>query len=298
LALLVAALAAFAPPARGQAPELRAAASLFVPGLGQALNGDYVEGGAQFGLFLVLDRQYQVLINQPDYINPNDRTDSNRNITINRTSFDADLYATALTDLPFYSAFSAYRDARQLSANQGYSTPAPQETLDQAAVAPFQWEYLKRPTAWIPALIALGSALVPPTGSSYLYRPERGLTRTEMTFGFAGQFEMVAVGEESFFRGVLNNGFSSAFGENWGLAGSSVVFGLAHAGVGAQATPFEATVFGAYLGWLQQRNDYDIREGVAIHFWWDFLTALAMLHTRTAQSAQAPVRLAEVAFKF
>jgi hypothetical protein len=279
-------------------PELGAAASLIVPGAGQAANGDYVDAGAHLGTYLVLLNQYEVLINQSDYIRSSDRTDRDRNITINRTSFQADLYATALTDLSFYSAYAAYRDARQMIGNAGYATPAPRESLTEAAVAPFQWEYLQRPTTWIPVLIALAGALTPPDSNSYIYRPQGALTRDEMAYGFAGQFNMVAVGEESFFRGVLNNGFSSAFGENWGLASSSVAFGLAHAGVGAQATPAAATVFGAYLGWLHQRNDYDMREGVAIHFWWDFLTGIAMLHTRKTQVTDPPVRLAEVSFKF
>jgi hypothetical protein len=38
-----------------------------------------------------------------------------------------------------------------------------------------------------------------------------------------------------------------------------------------------AAVFGAYLGWLQQQNDYAIGQGVAVHFWWNFLTSLALL---------------------
>jgi hypothetical protein len=296
--VLAAVLCWCVPRAAAQVPELRAGASLLLPGLGQALNGDYAEGGAQLGLYLVLANQYLRLLDAPDYIKSTERTDRDRNITINRTSFDADLYGTALTDLSLYSAYGAYRDARQLRGNQGYATPAPQETLGQAAAAPFQWEYLQRPTAWLPVLIALGAAVSPPTSDSYLYRPQGGLTRDEMAYGMAGEFEMVAVGEESFFRGVLNNGFSSAFGENWGLAASSAVFGLAHAGVGAQATPAAATIFGAYLGWLHQRNDYDIREGVAIHFWWDFLTGIAMLKTRKAQVGDPPVRLAEIAFHF
>jgi hypothetical protein len=291
-------LALSASRAHAQAAEWRAAASFFAPGVGQALNGDYVEGGAQFGLYLVLAGQYLTLTGEPDYIKPGDRTDRKRNITINRTSFEADLYGTALTDLSLYSAYGAYRDARQQAGNRGYATPAPQETLAQAASAPFQWEYLQRPTTWLPVLVALAAAASPPTGASYLYRPQGGLTRDEMAYGFAGEFEMVAVGEESFFRGLLNNGFSSAFGENWGLASSSAVFGLAHAGVGAQATPLAATLFGGYLGWLHQRNDYDIREGVAIHFWWDFLTGIAMLKTRKAQVGDPPVRLAQVAFHF
>lgn len=279
-------------------PELKAAASLILPGLGQAANGDWAAAGAHLGLYLVLANQYEVLIRRDDYIRRRDRTDADRNITINRTSFAADLYATALTDLSLYSAFGAYRDARQTIGNRGYATPAPRESLDETALAPFQWTYLSRATTFIPLLFALAGAVTPADSNSYVYRPVGGLTREEMAEGFALQFEMVAVGEEGFFRGVLNNSFSDAFGETWGLVGSSAVFGLAHTGAGIQASGLGATVFGLYLGWLQQVNDYDIRQGVAIHYWWDFLVALSTLQQRQARTADRAVRIAQVALRF
>ena len=288
-----------APPhARAQQPELRAGASLLLPGLGQAANGDYIEGAVHFGSALVLVRQYDILVNRDDYIQPTDRTDRDRNITINGTSFYADFYGTALTDLSFYSAYGAYRDARQAMGNQGYATPAPHESLGEAAYAPFQWEYLSRYTTWVPLLFALYNAVTPPDAMSYVYQPIGGLTREEMGAASALQYEMVAVGEEAFFRGVLNNGLSSTLGETWGLVSSSAIFGLAHEGVGAQASGLEAGVFGLYLGWLHQRNDYDMRQGITLHFWWDFLTGLSLLQQRKGQTGDRPVRLAQVVLHF
>jgi len=298
LAALAAGLLLAPPTAWTQQPELRAGASLLIPGLGQVANGDDLEGGVHLGLYLVAARQYTILIDQPDYIAPADRIDDRRNITINRTSFEADLYGTALTDLSFYSAFGAYRDARLAMDNRGYATPAPHESLAEAAYAPFQWEYLSRLTTWVPLLFVLYGAVTPPDSSSYVYTSYRGLTRDELGTGFALQYEMVAVGEEGFFRGVLNNGFSNAFGETWGLITSTTAFGLAHMGQGTQASGLQAGAFGLYLGWLQQRNDYDIRQGVAIHFWWDFLVALATLQQRKAQAGSPPVQLAAVTLSF
>jgi hypothetical protein len=298
LAALALALPLAPPAARAQVPELRAAASFLIPGLGQVANGDYVEGGVHLGLTLVASRQYDILLKRDDYILPADQIDDHRNISINRTTFESDLYGTALTDLSLYSAFGAYRDARLAMDNRGYATPAPHESLAEAAYAPFQWEYLSRLTTWVPLLIALYGVVTPPDSSSYVYAPRGGLTRDELGAGFALQYEMVAVGEEGFFRGVLNNGFSSAFGETWGLVTSSTAFGLAHTGQGTQASGLQAGVFGLYLGWLQQRNDYDIRQGVAIHFWWDFLLGLAMLQQRKAQIGDRPVRLASVTLRF
>jgi membrane protease YdiL (CAAX protease family) len=128
-----------------------------------------------------------------------------------------------------------------------------------------------------------------------VYAPQGGLTRDEMAAGFGAQYEMVAVGEEAFFRGVLNNGLSSGLGEFWGLVASSALFGVAHNGQGATAYPAGAALFGLYLGWLQQHNEYRIGQGVAIHFWWDFLLSLALLQKH---SPDQQVTLAHVYLRF
>jgi membrane protease YdiL (CAAX protease family) len=267
-------------------PELDAAASFFIPGLGQAANGDYGAGALQFGASLVLYDQYAMLIEKDDYIPPEDRLDNkNKTIATNRTTFYADLYGSALLDLQFYSSYSAYRDARLLLNNEGYHTPMPDETLGALALAPFRWEFLSRPTTYVALILPLLAALSPASKDQLVYEPEPPLTRDEMGRGFALQFEGVAIGEEAFFRGVLNNGLSSGFGDTWGLVGSSTAFALAHTGAPGQATPLLAGAFGLYLGWLQQRNEFQIGEGVAIHFWWDFLISLGSLaqHEQNAQ---------------
>jgi len=286
-----------APAARAADPEWAALGSLLLPGVGQIANGDYAAGGAQVALTFVLVKQYSILINDPAYLEPKDRVDSANNlIHINRTSFDADLYGTALTDLTLYSAFGAYRDARNARDNRGYATPAPRESLGDLALAPFRWEFLSRPTTWVPLLAALYFAVSPPAEGTLRYAPDSTITRQQILTGSAVQFDMVAVGEEAFFRGLLNNGLSSSLGETWGLAASSTLFGLAHEGTGAQASIAGAALFGAYLGWLQQRNEYAIGEGVALHYWWDLLVTAGLLHERRA-SAQG-VRLMTIHWRF
>ncbi len=134
-------------------PELNAVASALVPGLGQAVNGDYVEGGLQFGASLVLFTNYVRLTEDDRFIEPDDRPDDqNKLIRTNRTTFEADLYGAALVNLTFYSAFGAYRDARLNLNNEGYDTPAPTESLGDLAAAPFNPEFLLRPTTWVPLM--------------------------------------------------------------------------------------------------------------------------------------------------
>lgn len=281
--LLLTVLSLMLLPAKSQGanPELAAAGSLFIPGLGQAANGNYVEGGAHLGLWLVVWRQYGILSEKDDFIEFEDRLDQDeRLIRTNRTTFSADLYATAGSNLAFYSAFGAYRDARLQRGNRGYSTPAPTESLAELALAPFNWDYLKRFTTYVPVLISAYVASLPADRERWLISREDSLGRDEMALGFAAQHEMVAVGEESLFRGVLNNSLSSSLGNTWGLVSSSALFGLAHDGTGGRATPFAAAAFGAYTGYLHQRNGFRIGEGVALHFWWNFLISLGMLQDR------------------
>lgn len=286
-------------PGTGRAadPEWAAVGSTLLPGVGQIANGDYLAGGFQLGLTFALANQYIILTDKPEYLKPKERVDSHDNfININRTTFDADLYGTALTDLTFYSAFAAYRDARNARNNRGYATPAPTESVGDLAISPFRWEYLSRPTTFIPLAAALYYATTPATDQRYVYKPDRTITRDTLRKGVFVQSEMVAVGEESFFRGFINNGLSDSLGEGWGLFLSSAIFGLAHEGIGGQATAGQATLFGLYLGWIQQRNDYDIREGVAIHFWWDFLVSLGMLQQRKDKTQE--IQLLHVNWRF
>lgn len=267
--------------ARAANPELNAVASLLVPGLGQTVNGDYGAGALQFGSAVVLATNYLRLTEDDRFIKFDDRIDEqNKLIRTNRTTFEADFYASAFTNLSLYSSFSAYRDARLALNNEGYETPAPSESLGELALAPFNPEYLFRPTTLIALVFPLLFAVTEPDDDRFLFQPDNTISRDELRVGYAGVHEMVAVGEESFFRGVLNNGFSNSLGEGWGLATSSLVFGLAHSGNPGQANELGATLFGVYTGYLQQINDYRIGQGVAIHFWWNFLVTLGMLNER------------------
>lgn len=295
-ALLGCALALAGGSASGAVPEWSAAASLLLPGAGQMANGEWSAGGAQMGLAFVLARQAQILQLSPDYLESDQRTDNaNMLVHVNRTSYEADLYNGALLNLSFYSSFAVYRDARAAMGNQGYSTPLPREGLADLAAAPFQWEHLRRATTWAPLLVVLYLAAEPPTAQRYLYQPEGSLSRDDLRAGAFFQDGMVAVGEETFFRGVLNTGLSDSLGEGWGLVSSSALFGLAHQGSPGQATIAGASLFGLYLGLLQQENDYRLGQGVAIHFWWDFLVTLGMLQERKPGQA---VQLLRVSIPF
>jgi len=259
-------------------PTIAAAASAIIPGLGQAAQGDYTTAAEHFSLFAVslgLGIHYQ---NQPDFLKDEDRYQHEREI-VNQTTLRRDFTLRIATDTALYSSFAAYRDGRSRDTRY-YRTPAPKESLTDLAVAPFKWEYLSRPTTFIP----LGIQLIAAANDRYgVYRApdvsKNALYAYELTAN-----EFTAVGEEGFFRGFLNNELSNQWGNGWGLAGSSAIFGLAHTGQGQAANAIQAGLAGAYLGWVHQRNGFQIGEGVAIHYWVNVIAGIAAIrHGGSAQ---------------
>lgn len=263
-------------------PEYSALFSLLYPGVGQIYNGDPLTGIAHMGSYTALVSNYFRGTEHPDYILPQNRYDGVNNIIhTNRQTFETDFYGQTAFNVNLYSIYAAYRDARQHPGNlRGYSTPPPQESLGDVFIAPFRPSLLARPTTFLPLLLPLYIATQKPTREDLVIVPDNTITRTELRRGYFLEHWGVAIGEEAFFRGYVNNGLSDWWGEGWGLAGSSVLFGLAHSGNPGQATGGGAFLYGLYLGWLHQRNDYDMSQGIAIHFWWNFLVSVAFTNER------------------
>jgi len=269
LASLAAAGAAHAQPS----PEIASLASLIIPGLGQASNSDYADAAAHFGVFAASVYGMQRYSREPDFIT-DDRRYQGDSEYINRTTLKYDYSARLATDTALYSSFAAYRDARRRS-DRYYRTPAPEESLGDLALAPFSWQYLSRPTTFIPIGLQLW-AVTRSQGGYGIYRGH-DVTARDLHIFNATANEATAVGEEGFFRGVLNNSLSSSYGNGWGLGLSSAVFGLSHNGQGQTASIAQATLAGAYLGWVQQKNDFAIGEGVAIHYWINVLAGISAI---------------------
>lgn len=277
--------------ARAQtSPPVAALASLIVPGLGQASNGDYKGAAAHFGTFAVSLSTALHYQDKPDFLSDDLRYDeANDREYINQTTLRRDFALRLATDTAFYSSYSAYRDARQ-RGERSYRTPAPKESLSDLALAPFSWKLLSRPTTFIP--LALQAWAVSRSRYAYgIYRSDDVGTR-ELHIYNATANEFTAVGEEGFFRGFVNNEFSDRWGNGWGLVWSSLLFGVAHTGQGQTANAFQATLAGAYLGWMQQRNEFEIVEGVALHYWINVLAGIAAIRN----GGSAPLLSLNVSF--
>jgi membrane protease YdiL (CAAX protease family) len=91
----------------------------------------------------------------------------------------------------------------------------------------------------LPGLFMLGLA----TGA---VRPEIGLPYWWVVFALSNLF-LTCLTEEAFFRGYLQSAFTSKFGAIVGIAASSLLFGLAHAGGGPALVVF-ASILGLACG--------------------------------------------------
>jgi hypothetical protein len=261
-------------------PALAAVGSALIPGLGQAFQGDYGAAAAHFGVFAVSLGTAYHYENKADFIHDDVRYQDSDRETINQTTLRRDFALRLATDTALYSGFAAYRDGRERN-NSGYRTPVPKESLADLAISPFRWEYLSRPTTYIPIAIGAVAAF---SGKGYgIYRYD-DVSKGDLHLYNVTANEFTAVGEEAFFRGFVNNDLSSRWGNGWGLVGSSAIFGLAHTGQGNTANALQAALAGGYLGWVHQRNDFEVGEGVAIHYWWNVLAGLAAI--RNGGSAQ------------
>ncbi len=179
------------------------------------------------------------------------------------------LLAQSAQHVLFYSVYSSYRDAgaiKPITQNQ--------ESYFDLAYAPFQPKYIFNPYFLIP----IGVLLVF-TGYETMHPPKNpdwtllypGMKRS----GYMGFYTITisfnaGVSEEAFFRGFLNHFLIKNYGLEWGIISSSVLFGLAHFenGIG---NVFSATVAGIYLGFLHYKENWDVRQAIAIHFWWDII---------------------------
>jgi hypothetical protein len=197
-----------------------------------------------------------------------------------------------LQDLWILGIFDGQRD-EHLAALLPYT---PQDTLAELALAPFNWQVLKRPEVWlgILATTALGvavSLLVDESASTDHFGDDPNIFGRTMdpavgfpiAYGVGGAlFEQVAMAEEMAFRGVVQSGAARRFGETEGWLVASILFGAAHIPnllliPDDQKTAYLTygipliTALGGYLGLTYRWSGYSLAPPVAVHFWYDFL---------------------------
>ncbi|HSZ83274.1 MAG TPA: CPBP family glutamic-type intramembrane protease [Polyangia bacterium] len=211
----------------------------------------------------------------------------------------------AAQNLWFYGVYATYRDARLARGDAGARYPVAREDVGDLLFAPFNPRVLKSPWVWAGVPLMLTAAV----GASYVFSKagssSDSMSSSMRTLGDGGGVQFfgrhygtatgfvlgdaynvslylpVGVGEEALFRGVVQAGLSETPLGLWGgWAVGSAIFGAAHTFnfIGDQdgfkeaalAVPY-LMLTGSYLGFLYVHSNFSLKQGAAVHFWYDFL---------------------------
>ncbi len=291
-----------------------ALAETFLPGAGFALSGSWdkalILGGARWATInqysqAIKEAGYQEKADQIYVIRDYTETASQKNeleIYYNLPTWNANYYGSLAGDLWLISLSDLYANScEQNNETYGYLA-APLQ------IGHFYDNWMFYP----PILLALYSYQTFDQNSTANYYLGMGLSEGRLKQDAFSQYYLVGVGEEMFFRGVVQNWFFGLYGENFGLSkelsrhlavwSGAAVFGAAHNGQGLSAAPGGAFFMGAYLGYSYQPSldEFDLTTAIAIHAWWNILVTYAVLNhatfTETEKEVQVP--LLNVAFQF
>lgn len=258
----------FLPVQASDNPNLSALSSLIIPGSAQWVHDEEGKGSLHFISFSTGVMGSGYYSDRSDYLSDSERYNDDKSTEyINSTSLKAGLFDGLLLNTMFYSSYDAYSDIRY------QETKTKKASLGTLAASPFQWEYLSRPTTYVPLILIAAAS----SQEKFTYQSVDSTSKGEMAMQAVAVNTMTAVGEEAFFRGYMNHELSYQLGENWAIGLSSVGFGLAHNGEGDQADQLTAAAIGGYLAWLHQSNHYQMGENIALHYWINMISDLAAI---------------------
>lgn len=177
----------------------------------------------------------------------------------------------------FLSAWDAFHRAVPALQQEGkYTFLPPRESLGDLLTAPFDPEFLARPTTWIHlAYTGLVTSLV-------LSGREPGVAYEPFRLhdaAFVTSLSLNAgVSEEALFRGWLLPLLHQNLGQRFWLANTlqGSIFGLLHV-AGAREFALAISAWAIYEGWLTRRNEWSVRESIFHHVWYDVAVGAATL---------------------
>lgn len=262
------------------------AASLFLPGFGQAINQEYVKALVHLGTFAAFNvaRRWYETDEEFKATKAYYESRNKKQTYVNRDQMLRSLYSTLQVNTALYSSFDAYRVATLSREDVPYGDiPVSKESFTDLALAPFTPKYLSDPFVVLPLA---SSAIV------FILRNHRGDKKKEDQARYVYEDDVstrllvgsnlsrhvgVALGEEVFFRGTINTETVRYLGPTAGILASSTVFGLAHTGVGTSASAEVAGLYGLYLGYMQYEKKGKLGYNVALHYWWNVIAALSAI---------------------
>lgn len=238
--------------------------SYVVPGSVELYEGEWTQGGLTLGVAATAHTRYQELKEDaPRLIVTEDTSIPTTTTTVSsHSALDRDSIGSFAFQMGMISSYNAYR------LRGGHS-----ESYSDILLAPFDPKQIFRPISVVSLLIA--GSILGRGNDQYRYEWNEKIERRNMeAYVFGRLAYMPAVSEEMFFRGYLNTELSKNFSPWVGVPVSALIFGAVHDGVGIQASAAMAGAAGLALGILQVSNDYNISQGVALHFWFNFFAGL------------------------
>lgn len=265
----------FKPNVLSDSPNLGALSALVLPGVIQGLDRQYSKTAWYTTSTLAGLAGYSHFSDKADFIEDDDRNNDTLEIEyLNDTTLKADFSSSVALNSMFMSSYDAYQSRAKYRRFDNAVTIST-KPVSQLWKAAFKWENLAKPSTYIPLLLA--AAYVSSRDNVYaIQRGDSASLFEAHSANLAGNM-FTAVGEEAFFRGYLNTELSHQLGQSSGLVVSSLLFGALHSGSGNQANFGTATAIGGYLGWLHQRNNYDLEQAVAVHYWFNVISGIAEL---------------------
>lgn len=291
-----------------------AAAEYAVPGLGYVLTKQWdkaaVFGSARlytgYKALKAYDSEYYQ--EDPDDIyeyTPAEESESGKDettVTMTKETWEANFYGSLYTNLLFVT----WGDLYQFSCQENTETYS-------LLLSPFRFDHFyKKWQFWVPISIVLAGYLTFDDSSIVKYRLQRGLTERQIYNESFPKYYMVGVGEEMFFRGVVQHYFFESLRDYWevspwasrhlSIVGASAVFAAAHSGAGFTASPATAFLFGIYEGYVYHPSieEFDLITAIAIHAWWDLIVTYAIINNAEFEEYKSEVQfpIMKIGFKF
>jgi len=260
-------------------------AEYLVPGTGYLLTKQWDKAVAFGGVRWIALSKTQAAFNSgyyqedPDkiyYITKADKSVSGKDeirIELNKETWDGNYYANIYGNLLFITWADFYQNSCE-----------PNTDTYQLMLAPFRFDHFyDKWYFWVPLILAANNFTYYAEDAIVEYNLKRGLNRADLRSQSFGQYYLVGVGEEMFFRGLIQNHLFNRFQESFNVspfwsrhlsvAGASAIFAAAHNGAGFTANPASAFIFGLYEGYVYHNSldEFDLITAIAIHSWWDIL---------------------------
>ncbi len=232
------------------------ALSLLLPGFGQAIDGQYARSATFAGVGIS-----GLLISA----NAQERKESASIYRVNHVrdlEIQSAVGSQIYTHAGYMSAYDSFNSRVQAYKKEGKYTFLPDDqSTEKLMLTPFHFSYLERPTTWIPFVLAMG------LGVSGFNRgtPPKFAFRVNDAVGSGYISYSAGTGEEALFRGIIHPMMLEYSGRPIASnLAQGLLFGYAHG-----PRPWPQIIAGVYLGWLSERNKFELGESIFIHTWWD-----------------------------